>query len=100
MSAPANGSRSAWLQGPAAECSTLPAQVEEPCRLVLLGPPGVGKGTQAELLVKRLGGCHLSTGDVFRAASRGGCDPTPAMALALDCMGRGELVPDSTVLEM
>ena len=37
-------------------------------RIVLLGAPGVGKGTQAEMLCERLGTCHLSTGDIFRAA--------------------------------
>ena len=38
---------------------------------MLLGAPGVGKGTQAELLSQRLDACHLSTGDVFRAAGSG-----------------------------
>jgi adenylate kinase len=70
-------------------------------RLVLLGAPGVGKGTQAELLCARLGPCHLSTGDVFRAAK---ClaegERSPAMNEALDYMRRGALVPDSTVLMM
>jgi adenylate kinase len=69
--------------------------------LVLLGAPGVGKGTQAELLTERLGACHLSTGDVFRAASkRTDCEQSPAMKASLDYMRRGELVPDSTVWEM
>ena len=43
-----------------------PTGREHAFRLVLLGPPGVGKGTQAELLCKALGTCHVSTGDVFR----------------------------------
>jgi adenylate kinase len=61
----------------------------------------VGKGTQAELLTGRLGACHLSTGDVFRAAGkRKDCDQSPAMKAALEYMRRGELVPDSTVWEM
>jgi len=61
----------------------------------------VGKGTQASLLHQRLGACHLSTGDVFRAAgSRSECGQTPAMRAALEYMRRGELVPDSTVWEM
>jgi adenylate kinase len=69
--------------------------------VLLLGAPGVGKGTQAQLLKQRLGACHLSTGDVFRAAgSRKACEQTPAMAAALDYMRRGDLVPDSTVWEM
>lgn len=61
----------------------------------------MGKGTQAELLTGRLGACHLSTGDVFRAAGkRKDCDQSPAMKAALEYMRRGELVPDSTVWEM
>jgi adenylate kinase len=70
-------------------------------RLVLLGPPGVGKGTQSQLLKQRLGTCHLSTGDLFRAASsRAGRSSTPALAEAINYMRRGELVPDSTVWDM
>jgi adenylate kinase len=77
------------------------AAVARPWRLILLGAPGVGKGTQAELLSERLGACHLSTGDVFRAArcSEGG-ELSAAMLAALDYMKRGELVPDATVLAM
>jgi adenylate kinase len=68
---------------------------------VLLGAPGVGKGTQADLLNQHLLACHLSTGDVFRAAAaRSDADRTPAMKEALGYMCRGELVPDSTVWEM
>ena len=95
-----NNDRARWLQGPSAECAA-PANCAYPWRLVLLGAPGVGKGTQADLLHKRLGACHLSTGDVFRAAaSAGGCGQTPAMTAALDCMRSGQLVPDTTVWEM
>jgi adenylate kinase len=69
--------------------------------LILLGPPGVGKGTQAELLAGRLGACHLSTGDIFRASKCvPECNRTPAMAGALDYMRRGELVPDHIVLQL
>jgi len=98
-----------WLQGPSPDaskdgtvkCSAVPAERKNPWRLVLLGAPGVGKGTQAELLTERLGACHLSTGDVFRAAGkRPACDQSPAMKAAFDYMRRGELVPDSTVWEM
>ena len=61
----------------------------------------MGKGTQAELLNRRLHACHLSTGDVFRAAgSQNECDLSPVMREALGFMRRGELVPDSTVWDM
>ncbi|HYM08264.1 MAG TPA: nucleoside monophosphate kinase [Terriglobales bacterium] len=79
----------------------MPVGLESPWRLVLLGAPGVGKGTQALLLSQRLGACHLSTGDIFRAAGgRPECDQTPAMTAAVQHMRRGELVPDSIVWEM
>lgn len=93
--------RASWLKGPAFQCDPAPQATGRPYRLVLLGAPGVGKGTQAELLHERLGACHLSTGDVFRAAKGlPECDRSPAMTAALGYMKRGELVPDSTVLEM
>jgi len=92
--------RAAWLKGPSGSCD-LPKDREAAPRLILLGAPGVGKGTQAYLLNQRLGACHLSTGDVFRAAaSRNGCEQTPAMKAALDYMRRGALVPDATVWAM
>jgi adenylate kinase len=105
MSALIKSDRIEWLQGPAADssahCSEVPAERKNPWRLVLLGAPGVGKGTQAELLTERLQACHLSTGDVFRAAGkRRDCEQSPAMMAALEYMRRGELVPDSTVWEM
>jgi len=78
-----------------------PKPQEKPFRLVLLGAPGIGKGTQAELLCARLGACHLSTGDIFRVAKElETCERTPALTAALDCMRRGALVPDETVLAM
>lgn len=93
--------RVAWLQGTSARCEDVAAKGLPPWRLVLLGAPGVGKGTQADLLNQRLGACHLSTGDVFRAAgSRSECEQSPAMKEALGYMRRGALVPDSTVWEM
>ena len=93
--------RAAWLKGPAFRCNVPPAKVARPYRLVLLGAPGAGKGTQAELLSDRLGACHLSTGDVFRAAkSLTAAERSPAMNAAIDSMQRGDLVPDTTVLEV
>jgi len=101
MSAPPDNNRAAWLQGPSAHCSAEPVKVARAWRLVLLGAPGVGKGTQAELLTDCLGACHLSTGDVFRAAGKQrACDQSPAMRAAFEYMRRGELVPDATVWEM
>ena len=96
-----NPDRSAWLDGPPARCQVVPSA--QPCvsRLVLLGAPGVGKGTQAALLHQRLGACHLSTGDIFRTAgSQFESSQSPAIKQALVYMRRGELVPDSTVLEV
>lgn len=92
-------SRSAWLKGGPTPCSVVPGQPMVPRRLVLLGAPGVGKGTQAELLCERLGACHLSTGDIFRAArTLDACERTPTMSRAVEYVVRGDLVPDETVL--
>jgi adenylate kinase len=64
-------------------------------RLLLLGPPGAGKGTQAQLLVKRLGVPQVSTGDMLRAAVAAG---TKVGRAAQGYMERGELVPDEVVI--
>jgi adenylate kinase len=65
--------------------------------VVLLGAPGAGKGTQAQILSARLGLAHVATGDLFRAAVR---DGTPLGRTAKGYMDRGELVPDSVTIEM
>jgi adenylate kinase len=65
--------------------------------IVLLGPPGVGKGTQAVRLVDELGAEHVSTGDLLRAARREG---TELGQLAQGFMDRGELVPDDLILDL
>ncbi|MGO8931062.1 MAG: adenylate kinase family protein [Limisphaerales bacterium] len=93
--------RKAWIRGGTAQCEPPPKPDGLPRRLVLLGAPGVGKGTQAELLSANLGTCHLSTGDIFRAAKAlDTCARTPALTAALDYMRRGDLVPDETVLAL
>lgn len=93
--------RTTWLQGPPEKCAVLPQPAGSPWRLVLLGAPGVGKGTQAEFLSRRSGACHLSTGDVFRAAkTRGELDQSPALAAALESMRRGALISDSVVSDV
>lgn len=93
--------RAAWLKAGAARCSVPPNPSPAPLRLILLGAPGIGKGTQAELLCAGLGVCQLSTGDVFRAAQcQCESERTPALNDALVRMKRGELVPDDTVLKL
>jgi adenylate kinase len=63
-------------------------------RLILLGPPGVGKGTQAKLLVQELGIPQLSTGDILRSAIAA---KTPMGLAAKEIMDRGDLVSDEIV---
>src|SRR5205085_8770650 len=66
-------------------------------RLILLGPPGSGKGTQAKLLSKRMGLVHIATGDILREAIHLG---TPTGKLAKPHVESGQLVPDSLVNDM
>jgi adenylate kinase len=66
-------------------------------RLILLGSPGSGKGTQAKLLAERLGLVHIGTGDILREAIRKGL---PAGKLAEPYVIQGKLVPDALVNEL
>ncbi len=63
--------------------------------IVLLGPPGAGKGTQGDLLAQKLGIPKIATGDVLRSAVREG---TPMGKAAKAAMDRGDLVPDEVIL--
>lgn len=66
-------------------------------RLIFLGPPGAGKGTQSRLLTKRFGARHISTGDILREHRVAG---TELGKLAEGFMRRGELLPDELILKM
>lgn len=66
-------------------------------RIVLMGPPGAGKGTQAVVLADRLGVPHISTGDIFRANVAGG---TPLGIEAKRYMDAGDYVPDTVTNDM
>src|SRR5579863_5424408 len=68
-----------------------------PGQILLLGPPGVGKGTQAREMERLWGIPHISTGDVLRANVSQG---TSLGRMAEEIMRRGELVPDSLVCEI
>lgn len=66
-------------------------------KLIILGPPGAGKGTQAEKIVEKYGIAHISTGDIFRANLKGN---TPLGQKAKEYMDKGLLVPDDLTVEM
>ena len=65
--------------------------------LILLGAPGAGKGTQAEILFKEFGLAHISSGDLFRENIS---KQTPLGTLAKSYMDKGELVPDDVTIQM
>lgn len=65
--------------------------------IVLLGPPGVGKGTQAKILAERTGLAHISSGDLFRENLK---NQTELGKLAQTYMAKGELVPDNVTIAM
>jgi adenylate kinase len=68
-----------------------------PIYLVLLGPPGAGKGTQAQTISRKMGLPHISSGDIFREHLK---NKTVLGILAKDFVDRGELVPDDVTISM
>jgi adenylate kinase len=68
-----------------------------PVYIVLLGPPGAGKGTQAEIVSEKLGLAHISSGDIFRENIK---NQTELGKLAEGYMNRGDLVPDDVTIAM
>ena len=66
-------------------------------RIVLVGPPAAGKGTQADRLVDRFGGVHIATGDILRSNAERG---TELGRTASGYMDRGDLVPDDVIVDM
>lgn len=66
-------------------------------KIILFGPPGVGKGTQAQILTHKYHAAHIATGDMLRAATKAG---TPLGQEAKKYMDNGELVPDDVIIKM
>ena len=66
-------------------------------RIVLLGPPGAGKGTQAKLLQEEFNACQVSTGDILRKAV---AEQSPVGKEAAEYINRGVLVPDSVIVKL
>ena len=94
-------SRGVWLFPNGGTCTRQDCAPQRPLRLVLLGAPGVGKGTQAELISEEFSSCQLSTGDVFRAAKGIPADKvSPAMKEAIEAMQQGLLVSDEMVVAL
>lgn len=100
MSEQAATDRATWLDGPDHDCEVHAERPKRAFRIVVLGAPGIGKGTQAARICDAFKTCHLSTGDVFRQALRSSCGASPAMSDALAHMKRGGLVPDETVIDI
>jgi adenylate kinase len=66
-------------------------------RIILLGPPGAGKGTQAKLLQEEFNACQVSTGDILRKAV---AEQSPVGKEAAEYINRGALVPDSVIVKL
>src|SRR5918993_329841 len=83
--------------GEPADDAQLRRVLEEAMRIILLGPQGAGKGTQAQRLAQEVGATHISTGDIVRAEIKSGSELGKKVQAYND---RGELVPDEIIVEM
>jgi adenylate kinase len=92
--------RTAWLKGGDAICGGPPPNVGRAWRVVLLGPPGIGKNVQAERLHYALGACPLATGELFRAAAENRIKGDRALTAVAAHMTLGQAVPDHVVLAL
>lgn len=92
--------QTAWLKGGSARCPHPPPAGKRVWRIVLLGAPGVGRGSQAQLLTRALGACALSTGELLRETRTRPSRLGPALASARMHLTRGELVPDLVMLAL
>ncbi len=94
-------SRGVWLHPNGGSCTREDCHPQRALKLALLGAPGIGKGTQAELICEEFKSCQLSTGDVFRAAKGLGAGRlSPAMQDAIEAMKKGLLVSDEMVVAL
>lgn len=83
--------------GRAAEVLHMTSNVGNQMRLLLIGAPGAGKGTQAERLAERFGITHISSGDLLRQHVK---DRTSIGQMVTSYLDRGDLVPDGVVMDM
>lgn len=94
VSATENGLKQALTEPPVHHNPSFIMASKSP-KVVFIGPPGAGKGTQAEYLKKDFCVCHLATGDMLRAAVQAGSDLGKKAKVLMD---KGELVPDDLIV--
>lgn len=95
------GDHGRWFFGKLGECVRVDSRPMAPLRLVILGPPGVGKRTLAAHITAQNRGCPLATSDVFRGAKINNPDlQTPSLAEALVLIQTGQPVPDDMITKV
>lgn len=93
--------KSAWINGKGYECSFVPKPSGRIYRFIILGAPGVGKGSLADVLTEKLGVCHIATGDLFRKIQHLPQDRIDnKMKEAIKHMLEGQLIPDDIVINI